>query len=57
MIALSPRRAPTRGEPSSPAQYLDHLPLARQLRIMKRQGLEVSSQTLWKQLDVITRDL
>ena len=38
-------------------KYLDHLPLTRQVRIMKRHGLEVTSQTLWKQLDVIARDL
>lgn len=32
-------------------KYLDHLPLARQVRRMKRQGLEVTSQTLWDQID------
>jgi transposase len=32
-------------------KYLDHLPLTRQARRMKRQGLEVSSQTLWDQLN------
>ena len=32
-------------------KYLDHLPLTRQARRMKRQGLHVTSQTLWDQLD------
>ena len=28
-------------------KYLDHLPLTRQVRIMERHGLDVTSQTLW----------
>ena len=32
-------------------KYLDHLPLARQVRRMKRQGLVIDTQTLWDQLD------
>lgn len=32
------------------SKYLDHAPLARQARAMGRQGLEVSTQTLWDQL-------
>lgn len=28
-------------------KYLDHLPLARQVRIMERLGLDITSQTLW----------
>jgi len=31
-------------------KYLDHLPLERQASIMRREGLEVNSQTLWDQL-------
>jgi len=31
-------------------KYVDHLPLTRQARIMKRWGLEVGSQTLWDQV-------
>lgn len=31
-------------------KYLDHLPLDRQVRRMKRAGLKVTSQTLWDQL-------
>lgn len=32
-------------------KYLDHMPLERQVRAMKREGLEISSQTLWDYLD------
>lgn len=38
-------------------KYLDHLPLERQTRIMKRHGLRVTTQTLWKQLDVLAKEL
>jgi len=38
-------------------KYLDHLPLERQVRVMARQGLEVTSQTLWDQLDALARVL
>lgn len=38
-------------------KYLDHLPLERQVRIMARQGLTVTSQTLWDQLNVLARHL
>lgn len=31
-------------------KYLDHLPLERQVRMMAREGLEVTSQALWDQL-------
>jgi len=31
-------------------KYLDHIPLARQERILERHGLVVTSQTLWDQL-------
>jgi transposase len=31
-------------------KYLQHMPLARQVRQMERQGLEVTTQTLWDQL-------
>lgn len=39
------------------AKYLDHLPLERQARIMGREGLEVTSQTLWDQLWAASRHL
>jgi transposase len=32
-------------------KYSDHLPLERQARIMRREGLDVDSQTLWDQLE------
>jgi transposase len=32
-------------------KYLDHLPLERQVRTMRREGLAIDSQTLWDQLD------
>lgn len=31
-------------------KYLDHMPLERQSRRMKREGVEVTSQTLWDQI-------
>lgn len=38
-------------------KYLDHLPLERQVRMMGREGLEVSSQTLWDQIEALARSL
>lgn len=38
-------------------KYLDHIPLARQERILRRHGLVVTSQTLWDQLNVLGRRL
>ena len=35
------------------AKYADHLPLERQVKGMKRDGLVVDSQTLWDQLNAI----
>jgi transposase len=32
-------------------KYLDHLPLERQVRMLRREGLAIDSQTLWDQLD------
>ncbi|MDP9120691.1 MAG: IS66 family transposase [Acidobacteriota bacterium] len=39
------------------SKYLDHCPLERQVRIMDREGLQVDSQTLWDQIDVLARHL
>ena len=39
------------------AKYMDHLPLERQVRIMRREGLEVDSQTLWDQSNALARPL
>jgi transposase len=38
-------------------KYLDHIPLARQERILRRHGLNVTSQTLWDQVDAVGRRL
>jgi transposase len=37
------------------SKYLDHLPLERQARIMGREGLDVTSQTLWDQIEALGR--
>lgn len=34
-------------------KYLDHMPLDRQRRSMNRQGLNVTTSTLWDQIDVL----
>jgi transposase len=55
----------TRGARYSPAfaievavsKYADHLPLERQVRIMRREGLMVDSQTLWDQLATVAEVL
>jgi transposase len=39
------------------AKYLDHLPLARQVRQMARAGLAIDTQTLWDQLAALARHL
>ncbi len=36
-------------------KYLDHEPLERQCRIMKREGLCIDSQTLWDQIERLAR--
>ena len=36
-------------------KYLDHLPLERQCRIMRREGLRIDSQTLWDQIHGLAR--
>ena len=38
-------------------KYLDHIPLARQARILERAGLVVTPQTLWDQTWVLARRL
>lgn len=38
-------------------KYADHLPLERQVKIMKRQGLRVESQTLWDQILALSKVL
>jgi transposase len=34
-------------------KYLDHLPLERQIRMMRREGLTIDSQTLWDQIEAL----
>ena len=36
------------------SKYCDHLPLERQVRMMARDGLVVTSQTLWDQIEHLT---
>ena len=36
-------------------KYVHHIPLARQSRMMNARGLEITSQTLWDQLDAAAR--
>jgi transposase len=38
-------------------KYADHLPLERQVRMMGREGLQVDTQTLWDQNDVLAKHL
>ncbi|HEY0869305.1 MAG TPA: IS66 family transposase, partial [Acidothermaceae bacterium] len=38
-------------------KYCDHAPLERQVRSMKRDGLDVTSQTLWDQINALARIL
>lgn len=39
------------------SKYADHAPLERQVRTMAREGLEISSQTLWDQINALARRL
>jgi transposase len=38
-------------------KYLDHMPLERQVRIMRREGLEIDSHTLWDQINALAHVL
>ena len=38
-------------------KYLDHLPLSRQVRILRRHDIEVTSQTLWDLLHALSQRL
>jgi transposase len=39
------------------SKYLDHMPLERQVRAMSRLGLQVTSQTLWDQVNALANHL
>jgi transposase len=47
------RYAPSFAVEVATAKYLDHLPLERQARIMRREGLTIDSQTLWDQIEAL----
>jgi len=49
------RYAPAFAVEVAGSKYLDHLPLERQVRIMDREGLTVTSQTLWDQIEILAR--
>lgn len=38
-------------------KYVDHAPLERQVRAMKREGLDIDSQTLWDQVEAVAERL
>ena len=38
-------------------KYCDHLPLERQVRIVRREDLDIDSQTLWDQIEGLARPL
>lgn len=38
-------------------KYLDHIPLSRQERILGRHGVDITTQTLWDQLEALSRRL
>jgi transposase len=39
------------------AKYSDHLPLERQVKMMRRLGLQIDSQTLWDQINALAKVL
>ena len=39
------------------AKYCDHLPLERQVKMMRRLGLQIVSQTLWDQINALAKVL
>lgn len=39
------------------AKYCDHLPLERQVKMMRRLGLQIDSQTLWDQIHALAKVL
>lgn len=40
---------------SAVEKFLDHIPLERQVRIAKRTGMRITSQTLWNQQDALAK--
>ena len=57
MLIPGGRYAPDVAIEVATAKYLDHAPLQRQVRGMEREGLQVTAQTLWDQLEAAARQL
>jgi transposase len=51
------RYSPEFAVEAAAAKWLDHIPLERQVRIMRREGLEIDSQTLWDQVNTLAYHL
>ena len=56
-LAAGCRYSPAFAVEVAAAKYLDHSPLERQCRTMEREGLDVDSQTLWDQVELLARHL
>ena len=54
---LCPSGSRIRTIAASVAKYLDHTPLERQVRIMRCEGLDIDSSTLWEQCERLARVL
>jgi transposase len=55
MLIPGGRYAPNVAVEVAVSKYLDHAPLQRQVRIMAREGLQVTAQTLWDQIEAAAR--
>ena len=51
--ACGRRYAPEFAVEVAMSKYGDHLPLERQTRVMRREGLDIASQTLWDQIEAL----
>jgi transposase len=57
MLIPGGRYAPDFAVEVAISKYLDHLPLQRQVKIMAREGLEVTASTLWDQIEAAANAL
>ena len=57
MLIPGGRYAPDVAVEVAAAKYLDHAPLQRQVRGMEREGLQITAQTLWDQIEAAARHL
>jgi transposase len=55
MLIPGGRYAPDVAVEVAVSKYLDHVPLQRQVRIMAREGLQVTAQTLWDQIEAAAK--